>query len=381
MSDLARDLRAKGKDIIALAAGEADFDTPDHIRVAAKAAMDRGETRYAPVTGIPELKTAIVHKFLDDNNLVYAEDQIIVGTGGKQILYNALAATLDEGDEVIIPAPFWVSYPDMVRLNRGTPVIVETTIRESFKLGPEALEESITPKTKWLVLNSPSNPTGAVYTRGELRSIADVLLRFPHVNILTDDIYEALCFDARFFSIVQIEPSLASRTLIVNGVSKAYAMTGWRIGYGAGPVGLIKGMAKIQGQSTTSASTISQWAALSALTGPQDFLGKWAKEFKLRRDLVLNHLAQIDGLRCAKPEGAFYVFPNCEKLLGRKAASGKTLGSDTDFTLALLEQEGVATVPGSAFGSPGHFRISYALDKLQLVNACRRIAKFCDTLK
>jgi aspartate aminotransferase len=375
-------LKAEGRDIIGLSAGEPDFDTPDNIKDAAIAAIRKGFTKYTAVDGIPELKSAIKAKFKRENGLDYEPGQISVGTGGKQVLFNALVATLNGGDEVIIPAPYWVSYPDIVRFAGGVPVFVETRAEDGFKLTPEALDGAITARTKWLIFNSPSNPTGAAYSHGDLKKLTDVLLRHPHVWVLTDDIYEHLVYDDfRFVTPAAVEPGLYERTLTMNGVSKAYCMTGWRIGYGAGPAALIKAMAKLQSQSTSNPSSISQWAAVEALNGPQDFIAANNKVFKERRDLVVSMLNQASGLSCPSPEGAFYVYPSCAGAIGRKAPSGKVIGNDEDFVGALLDAEGVAAVHGAAFGSSPFFRISYATATEALVDACERIQRFCAALR
>ncbi len=381
VTDKARELKAAGRDVIGLGAGEPDFDTPDNIREAAKRAIDAGHTRYTAVDGIPELKAAIVRKFKRENELDYKASQISVGTGGKQVLYNALAVTLNPGDEVIVPAPYWASYPDMVLLAGGTPVSVPTKLARGFKLEPDALDKAITPQTKWLILNSPSNPTGAAYTRAELKALTAVLLRHPHVWVLTDDMYEHLVYDDFVFTTpAQVEPKLYDRTLTVNGVSKTYCMTGWRIGYGGGPKPLIDAMATLQSQSTSNPCSIAQWAAVEALNGPQDFIARNNKVFKERRDLVVSMLNQARGLSCPKPEGAFYVYPSCAGTMGRTAASGKKLETDQDFVTELLEAEGVAVVQGTAFGSGPAFRISYATKTEDLEEACRRIQRFCGNL-
>ena len=381
VSAKARELKAEGRDVIGLGAGEPDFDTPDNIKAAAVDAINRGETKYTAVPGILELREAIVDKFKRENNLTYTADQVIVGTGGKQILYNAFAATLNPGDEVLIPAPYWVSYPDMVMLNGGDPVFVEATIETNFKLTAEALDAAITPKTKWLIFNSPSNPSGAAYSHDELKALTDVLLKHPHVWILTDDMYEHLCYgDFTFVTPAEVEPKLYDRTLTMNGVSKAYAMTGWRIGYAAGPVELIKGMTKVQGQSTSGTCSIAQWAAVEALNGTQDFIGERRNEFEQRRNLVVSMLNQASGIDCPMPEGAFYVYPSCKGCMGKKTPSGKVLETDEDFVTALLEDEGVAVVHGSAFGLGPNFRISYATSTQALTDACERIQRFCNSL-
>ncbi|WP_336800709.1 pyridoxal phosphate-dependent aminotransferase [Kaistia sp. MMO-174] len=382
VTNKARELKAAGRDVIGLGAGEPDFDTPENIKEAAIAAIREGKTKYTAVDGIPELKAAISAKFKRENNLTYAPNQITVGTGGKQVLYNALMATLNPGDEVIIPAPYWVSYPEIVALGGGTPVEIVGPQSSGFKIGPEALEAAITPKTKWLILNSPSNPSGAGYTRTELRALADVLLKYPQVWIMTDDMYEHLVFDGfEFSTIAEVEPKLYDRTLTVNGVSKAYAMTGWRIGYAGGPVELIKAIGTIQSQSTSNPSSISQWAAVEALNGPQDYIPKNAEIFKKRRDLVVSMLNQANGIVCPNPEGAFYVFPSCAGTLGKTTAGGKLLKTDEDFVTALLEEEGVAVVQGSAFGLAPYFRISYATSTEALEEACTRIQRFCGNLR
>ena len=378
----ARDLKAKGRDVISLSIGEPDFDTPDNIKEAAIAAIRRGETKYPPVLGIPPLREAIAAKFKRENGLDYKASDTIVGTGGKQILYNAFLTTLNKGDEVIIPAPYWVSYPDMVLINGGEPVFVPTTIENAFKLRPEDLERAITPRTKWVVLNSPSNPSGAAYTRDELKALTEVLMRHPHVWVLTDDMYEHLVYgDFVFTTPAQIEPGLYSRTLTMNGVSKAYAMTGWRIGYAAGPAPLIKAMDMVQGQQTSGACTIAQWASVEALNGPQDFIPVRRKAFEERRDLVVSMLGQAQHLQCPKPEGAFYVYPSCAGAIGRKAPSGKTIATDEDFVTELLETEGVAVVHGSAFGQGPNFRVSYATSLQTLEDACRKIQRFTAALR
>jgi aspartate aminotransferase len=378
----ARELRAQGRDIISLDAGEPDFDTPDSIKEAAIAAIRRGDTKYTPVDGTVALKEAISAKFKRENGLDYKLDQITVGVGGKHVLFNTFMATLDPGDEVVIPAPYWVSYPDMALLAEGRPVFVECPAEKGFKLQPADLERAITPKTKWVVLNSPSNPTGAAYTRAELRAVADVLLRHPHVHVLVDDMYEHLTYDGfEFTTIAQVEPALYDRTLTVNGVSKAYAMTGWRIGYAGGPAPLIKAIAKVQSQSTTNPSSISQAAAVAALNGPQDFIAERAAVFKERRDLVVGMLNQANGLTCHRPEGAFYVFPSCAGTIGKKTPAGQEIRTDQDFTTYLLETSGVSVVHGSAFGLAPYFRISYATATEKLEDACRRIQRACGELR
>jgi aspartate aminotransferase len=381
VTNLARELKAAGRDVIGLGAGEPDFDTPDNIREAAKRAIDAGHTRYTQVDGIAELKAAIARKFARENSLAYKPSQISVGTGGKQVIFNALAVTLNPGDEVIIPAPYWVSYPDMVILTGGTPVPIDTRLAHGFKMQPEALDRAITPKTKWLILNSPSNPTGAAYTRAELKKLTEVLVRHPQVWVLTDDMYEHLVYDDfTFGTVAQIEPALYERTLTLNGVSKTYCMTGWRIGYGGGPEPLIKAMSTYQSQSTSNPCSIAQWAAVEALTGPQGFIAKHNRVFKERRDLVVSMLNQAQGISCPKPEGAFYVYPSCAGTIGKTAPSGKRLERDDDFVTELLEAEGVAVVQGSAFGAGPAFRISYATKTEDLEEACRRIQRFCGNL-
>jgi len=382
VTDKARALKAAGMDVIGLGAGEPDFDTPENIKEAAIRAIRDGKTKYTAIDGIPELKQAICAKFKRENGIDYTVEEISVGTGGKQVLFNALMATLNPGDEVIVPAPYWVSYPEIVALAGATPVIVKTTMDGGFKLTPSALAAAITPKTKWLILNSPSNPTGAGYSRAEIKGLTDVLLKHPHVWVLTDDMYEHMAYDGfEFATPVQVEPSLKDRTLTLNGVSKAYAMTGWRIGFAGGPAMLIKAMAKLQSQSTTNPSSISQWAAVEALNGPQDFIKKNAEVFRERRDLVVSMLNQAKGIHCPRPEGAFYVFPSCEGTLGLSSAKGRKLATDEDFVTALLEEEGVAVVHGSAFGLSPFFRISYATGLETLEEACRRIQRFCGGLK
>jgi aspartate aminotransferase len=377
----ARDLKAQGRDIISLSVGEPDFDTPDNIKAAAIDAIRRGETKYPPVSGIQPLREAIAKKFKRENGLDYKPSQTIVCTGGKQVLFNAFLATINPGDEVIIPAPYWVSYPDMLAVCDGRPVFVETTLEQNFKLQPEALERAITPKTKWVILNSPSNPSGAAYTRDELKGITDVLMRHPHVWVLTDDMYEHLTYgDFVFTTPAQVEPGLMDRTLTMNGVSKAYAMTGWRIGYAAGPAALMKAMDTLQGQQTSGACAIAQWAAVEALNGPQDCIPKFRKAFESRRDLVVSMLNQARGLKCPKPEGAFYVYPSVAELIGKKTPDGKVIGSDEDFVSGLLEAEGVAAVHGSAFGLGPNFRISYATSNELLEEACKKIQRFCASL-
>ncbi|MGI8853903.1 MAG: pyridoxal phosphate-dependent aminotransferase [Methyloceanibacter sp.] len=377
----ARELKAAGFDVIGLGAGEPDFDTPDNIKHAAVKAIERGETKYTAVDGIPELKRAIADKFKRENGLAYKPSEITVGSGGKQVLYNALLATLDPGDEVIVPSPYWVSYPDIVLLAGAEPVIVETKLEDGFKLKPEALAKAITPRTKWFVFNSPSNPTGAAYTRDEIKALTDVLVKHERVWVLSDDIYEHLVYDGfNFTTPAAIEPKLKDRTLTLNGVSKAYSMTGWRIGYGGGPEPLIKAIATLQSQSTSNPCSISQWAAVEALEGPQDFLKDWVKSFQERRDLVVSMLNQAKGIDCHKPEGAFYVYPSCAGTIGKTTREGKKIANDEDFATALLEEEGVAVVHGAAFGLSPFFRISYATGIEALEEACGRIQRFCANL-
>jgi aspartate aminotransferase len=374
----ARDLKAAGRDVIGLAAGEPDFDTPDNIKEAAIAAIRSGQTKYTAVEGIPELRAAIAAKFKRENNLDYKPSQTFVSPGGKAIIFNALLATINPGDEVICCAPYWVSYPDIVLLGGGKPVIVETKLEDGFRLTAAALEAAITPKTKWLIFNQPSNPSGACYTREQLKALTDVLLRHPQVWVLTDDMYEHLVYGGfQFCTVAEVEPKLYDRTLTMNGVSKAYAMTGWRIGYCGGPEPLIKAMAKLQSQSATNASSISQWASVEALNGTQDFIPRFQKVFEERRDLVVSMLNQAAGIECPKPEGAFYVYPSIRKLIGKKTKDGKVIDSDEAFATALLDAEGVAVVHGAAFGLSPFFRISYATSNSVLEEACRRIQRFC----
>ncbi len=381
ISSKARALKAAGRDVISLSAGEPDFDTPDNIKAAAIRAIEAGDTKYTDVSGTPALRRAVAAKFKRDSGLDYAPEEIIVSTGGKQVIYNAMVATLNPGDEVIIPSPCWVSYPDIVALAEGTPVIVPCGQNNSFKLRAEDLEAAITPRTKWFFLNSPSNPTGAAYSAEDLRPIADVLLRHPDVWIFTDDIYEKLTYDGfEFATIAQVEPRLRNRTVTMNGCSKAYAMTGWRIGFAGAPVSLIKAMDKLQSQSTSNPSSISQAAAVEALNGPQDTIDSMAAVYKVRRDLVVDALNAIPGLSCHRPEGAFYVFPGLHGCIGKTTAAGTKITNDEDFVVALLEEHGVATVHGSAFMYPGHFRISYATDTESLRTACARIAQFCTAM-
>ena len=382
VSNLARELKAAGRDVIGLGAGEPDFDTPDNVKAAAIAAINAGQTKYTAVDGTPELKAAVAAKFARENGLEYRVDQISVGAGGKQIIYNALMATLDPGDEVIIPAPYWVSYPDMTLLAGGTPVIVRCPEQAGFKLQPEDLEQAITTRTKWLILNSPNNPTGAAYTAEELRGLTDVLLRHEHVWLLSDDIYEHLVYDDfRFVTPAALEPRLKDRCLTMNGVAKAYAMTGWRIGYAGGPAELIRAMAKIQSQSTTNPCSISQAAAVEALNGPQDFIPERAAVFKERRDLVVDMLNRAPGLRCHRPEGAFYVYPSCAGVIGRRTPEGSELRDSEGFVRYLLEQGGVAVVHGAAFGLDPYLRISYATATDLLEEAGARIIRACEALR
>ncbi|WP_436638340.1 pyridoxal phosphate-dependent aminotransferase [Microbaculum sp. FT89] len=382
VTNKARELKAAGRDVIGLGAGEPDFDTPENIKEAAIKAIREGKTKYTAVDGIPELKQAITAKFKRENGLDYAPNQVTVGTGGKQVLFNALMATLNPGDEVIIPAPYWVSYPDMVALFGGVPVAIEGPAETGYKISPQTLEAAITPKTKWLIFNSPSNPSGAAYTRAELKALTDVLMKHPHVWVMTDDMYEHLVYDDfEFTTIAQVEPGLYERTLTVNGVSKAYSMTGWRIGYGAGPASLIKAMGTIQSQSTSNPCSISQYASVEALNGTQDFIARNNEVFKGRRDLVVSMLNQASGITCPMPEGAFYVYPSCAGTIGKTSTGGTRLETDEDFVTALLEEEGVAVVQGTAFGLAPFFRISYATSTEALEEACTRIQRFCGGLR
>ncbi|MEO1530751.1 MAG: pyridoxal phosphate-dependent aminotransferase [Pseudomonadota bacterium] len=381
ISTKANEMKAAGEDVISLGAGEPDFDTPDNIKAAAKAAIDAGRTKYTAPDGIPELKKAIVDKFKRENGLDYTVKEVSVGTGGKQVLYNALIATLNPGDEVLIPAPYWVSYPDMVLLGGGVPVVIETGIETAFKMTAEALEAAITPKTKWLIFNSPSNPSGAGYSHAELKALTDVLMRHPHVWVMTDDMYEHIAYEGfDFCTPAEVEPGLKDRTLTVNGVSKAYSMTGWRIGYAAGPEQLIAAMRKVQSQSTSNPSSISQWAAVEALNGPQDYIVSSRIAFQKRRDLVVSMLNQATGIECPLPEGAFYVYPSIKGLIGKTTPGGKTIETDEDFVTELLAAEGVAVVHGAAFGTSPNFRASYATDEATLEDACSRIQRFCASL-
>jgi aspartate aminotransferase len=382
VSQKARELKAQGMDVIGLGAGEPDFDTPDNIKQAAVEAIARGETKYTPISGIPQLREAISAKFKRENGLDYKPEQTIVSTGGKHVLFNAFMATLNPGDEVIIPAPFWVSYPEMVALCGGTPVVVETRQEDGFKLTAEALERAITPRTKWFLFNSPSNPSGAAYTHTELKALTDVLVRHEHVWVMTDDMYEHLVYgDFTFATPAQVEPALYDRTITINGVSKAYAMTGWRIGYAGGPLKLIKAMDMIQGQQTSGACSIAQWAAVEALNGTQAFIPTNRAMFERRRDLVVSMLNQATGIECPSPEGAFYVYPSVKGTIGSKTQKGQVISTDEDFVTALLEQEGVAVVHGSAFGLGPNFRLSYATSDTLLEEACSRIQRFCGSLQ
>jgi len=377
----AQELKANGLDIISLSVGEPDFDTPRNIKDAGIDAINKGQTKYTAVDGMPELKQAICNKFLRDNNLTYSKDQIIVSTGGKQVLFNALLSTLNPGDEVIIPAPFWVSYPDMVKLAGGTPVIAEANFDNDYKLTAKDLEAAITPNTKWFIFNSPSNPTGAGYNWSELKALTNVLKRYPNIWIMTDDMYEHLAYDDfEFCTPAEVEPSLINRTLTTNGVSKGHAMTGWRIGYAAGPIKLVKAMAVIQSQSTSNPNTIAQWAAVEALNGNQDYLSKNNSIFQDRRNIVLNILNSIKGIKCPKPQGAFYIYASIEELIGKTTNNKIKIKSDKDFATELLNSEGVAVVFGSAFGLSPAFRVSYATSEKELTEACKRIKRFCETL-
>jgi aspartate aminotransferase len=377
----ALELKAAGRDIISLGAGEPDFDTPEHIKEAAIAAMRAGKTKYTNVDGIPELKAAVAAKFKRENGLEFKPSQISIGTGGKQVLYNALMATINAGDEVVIPAPCWVSYADIVQLGGGTPVFIECKLEDGYKLKPEQLDRAITAKTKWVLFNAPCNPTGAAYTRDEIKALTDVLMKHKHVWLLTDDMYEHLLFDGlKFHTAVQVEPGLYDRTLTLNGLSKAYCMTGWRLGYGAGPEMLIKAMSKLQSQSTSNPCSITQWAGVAALNGPQDFIPRHNKIFMERRDLVVSMLNQANGIKCPNPQGAFYVYPSVHGVIGKTSKSGKKIVNDEAFVTALLEEEGVAVVHGAAFAMSPFFRISYATDTKSLEEACRRIQRFCGNM-
>ena len=383
MTQLARELKNEGKDVISLSAGEPDFDTPNHIKSAAIDAINWGETKYTAVDGIDELKEAIVKKFKRDNDLNFSKENISVAPGGKPIIYNAMIATLNPGDEVIIPSPYWVSYPDIVKLAGGTPVIIETSIEDNFKITDAKLKQSITEHTKWIILNSPSNPTGEVYTQYELESLIDVLKQHPNIYILTDDIYEHLLYDRskKFITIGQLDDEINTRTLTMNGVSKAYSMTGWRIGYCGGPKTIIDAMRKLQGQSTSNPSSISQWAAVEALNGNQDFLKNWLESFEERRNKVFQMINSAKGLKCLKPKGAFYIYPSCEELIGKKTPEGKVINNDKDFAMNLLETKSISVVHGEAFGLSPYFRISYATSIEKLETACNRIIEFCDELE
>ena len=383
MTQLARELKNEGKDVISLSAGEPDFDTPNHIKSAAIDAINKGETKYTAVDGIDELKEAIVKKFKRDNDLNFSKENISVAPGGKPIIYNAMIATLNPGDEVIIPSPYWVSYPDIVKLAGGTPVTIETSIEDNFKITDTKLKQSITEHTKWIILNSPSNPTGEVYTQYELETLIDVLKQYPNIYILTDDIYEHLLYDRsnKFITIGQLDDEINTRTLTMNGVSKAYSMTGWRIGYCGGPKTIIDAMRKLQGQSTSNPSSISQWAAVEALNGNQDFLKNWLESFEERRNKVFQMINSAKGLKCLKPKGAFYIYPSCEELIGKKTPEGKVINNDKDFAMNLLETKSISVVHGEAFGLSPYFRISYATSIEKLETACNRIIEFCDELE
>jgi len=383
MTQLARELKNEGKDVISLSAGEPDFDTPNHIKAAAIDAINRGETKYTAVDGIDELKEAIIKKFKRDNDLIFSKENISIAPGGKAIIYNAMIATLNPGDEVIIPSPYWVSYPDIVKLAGGTPVKIETSIEDNFKITDTKLKQSITEHTKWIILNSPSNPTGEVYSQYELESLIDVLKQHPNIYILTDDIYEHLLYDRskKFITIGQLDDEINTRTLTMNGVSKAYSMTGWRIGYCGGPKTIIDAMRKLQGQSTSNPSSISQWAAVEALNGNQDFLKNWLESFEERRNKVFQMINSAKGLKCLKPKGAFYIYPSCEELIGKKTPEGKVINNDKDFAMNLLETKSISVVHGEAFGLSPYFRISYATSIEKLETACNRIIEFCDELE
>jgi aspartate aminotransferase len=381
VSTKARELKAQGRDIIVLSQGEPDFDTPPNIIEAAIAAMRAGKTRYTDVDGIPELKKAICAKFARENGLEYKPSQITVGTGGKQVLYNAFMCTINPGDEVVIPAPCWVSYADIVQLGDGKPVFMQTRIEDGYKLKPETLDRAITPRTKWFMFNAPSNPSGAAYSKAEIKALTDVLLKHPHVWVLTDDMYEHLLYDGhKFYTPAQVEPKLYPRTLTMNGLSKAYCMTGWRLGYAGGPEPLIKAMCKLQGQSTSNPSSVTQWAAVEALNGPQDFIARNNATFVARRDLVVSMLNQAKGIKCPKPEGAFYVYPSVAGCIGKTTPKGKVIKTDEDFAIALLEDEGVAGVHGAAFAMSPFIRFSYAVGTDVLEDACKRIQRFCGSL-
>lgn len=378
----ARELRAAGKDIIGLTSGEPDFDTPQNIKDAAAAAMTAGKTKYTDVGGTPELRAAVAKKFARENDLEYSANEIIVCNGGKQCIFNALLCTVQQGDEVLIPTPYWVSYPDITLLADGTPVFLETSVEDSFKISPEALDKAITPNTRWLILNAPNNPSGALYTKEELKALTDVLLKHPQVWVMTDDIYEHLAFDDRaFYTVAQVEPKLKGRTLTINGVSKAYAMTGWRIGYAGGPAALIKAMVKLQSQSTSNPSSIAQAAALAALEGPQDFIAEFRTQYQARRDYVVDRLNAIPGIQCAKPEGAFYAFPSCKDFFGMQTPDGAVISNSNDFVLYLLDSVGLAVLQGSAYGVDEHFRISFATSMDRLKDGCDRLQRACAALR
>ena len=383
MTQLARELKNQGKDVVSLSAGEPDFDTPDHIKEAAIDAINRGETKYTAVDGIDELKEAIIKKFKNDNNLNFLKENISVAPGGKTIIYNAMIATLNPGDEVIIAAPYWVSYPDIVKLASGTPVIIKAKEENNFKISADDLEKNITKKTKWIIINSPSNPTGEVYSKAELTSLAKVIEKHPDLYILSDDIYEYLLYKGseKFSTIAEIDPEVAERTITMNGVSKAYSMTGWRIGYCAGPKKIIDAMRKLQSQSTSNPSSISQWAAVEALNGKKEFLKDWLVSFEKRRDMVVDMINSANGLKCLKPKGAFYVYPSCNDIIGKKTPDGRIIKNDKDFAMSLLESKSISVVHGEAFGLSPYFRISYATSMKKLEVACNRIIEFCDELE
>ena len=383
MTQLARELKNQGKDVVSLSAGEPDFDTPDHIKEAAIDAINRGETKYTAVDGIDELKEAIIKKFKNDNNLNFLKENISVAPGGKTIIYNAMMATLNPGDEVIIVAPYWVSYPDIVKLASGTPIIIKAKEENNFKISADDLEKNITKKTKWIIINSPSNPTGEVYSKAELTSLAKVIEKHPDLYILSDDIYEYLLYrgSEKFSTIAEIDPEVAKRTITMNGVSKAYSMTGWRIGYCAGPKKIIDAMRKLQSQSTSNPSSISQWAAVEALNGKKEFLKDWLLSFEERRDMVVGMINSANGLKCLKPKGAFYVYPSCNGIIGKKTPDGRIIKNDKDFAMSLLESKSISVVHGEAFGLSPYFRISYATSMKKLKVACNRIIEFCDELE
>ena len=383
MTQLARELKNQGKDVVSLSAGEPDFDTPDHIKEAAIDAINRGETKYTAVDGIDELKEAIIKKFKNDNNLNFLKENISVAPGGKTIIYNAMMATLNPGDEVIIAAPYWVSYPDIVKLASGTPIIIKAKEENNFKISADDLEKNITKKTKWIIINSPSNPTGEVYSKAELTSLAKVIEKHPDLYILSDDIYEYLLYGGseKFSTIAEIDPEVAKRTITMNGVSKAYSMTGWRIGYCAGPKKIIDAMRKLQSQSTSNPSSISQWAAVEALNGKKEFLKDWLLSFEERRDMVVDMINSANGLKCLKPKGAFYVYPSCNGIIGKKTPDGRIIKNDKDFAMSLLESKSISVVHGEAFGLSPYFRISYATSMKKLKVACNRIIEFCDELE